>query len=281
MEAKSSALVSAALDSCQQGQAIVRSKIDQKKMSLVSSFLTDIFGKNVSIYKGCFIPTGRLPLSPLIGNNIFICNLDGTKAETVQLDYTPHSVTLNDNEQALVTSFNGRFVQTVNLTTLKPGKKIYFGTNCGSITSSNGRICLSTSQSSFIITNLYGDVLKKTTTKLDSFDISINRAGDCYYTGNFNNVYVLPVNSEEPILYNEMSDAHRITAGDHNCIYVSRRDLNEIIRISKNNEEYKIDNLLNADDGIELPTALSYDNDTKQLMIINNAWTSIHIYNTR
>lgn len=250
-------------------------------MYLVSSFLTDIFGKNVLIYKGCFIPKGRLLLSPLIGNNLFICNLDGTKKETVRLDYTPHSVTLYDNTLALVTSFNGRFIQTVDLTTLKPGKKLYFGTSCGAITSLNERICLSTSQNSFIITNLNGDILKKTTTKVDAFDISINRAGDCYYTGNFNNVFVLPVYSEEPNLFSEISGAHRITLGHHNCIYVSRRDSNEIIRISKNNAEYKIDNLLNADHGIELPTALSYDHETNQLMIINNAWTSVHIYNTK
>lgn len=147
----------------------------------------------------------------MIGKKLFICNLDGTKRETVHLDYVPHSVTLYDKNHALVTSHNGRFIQTVNLTTLKPGKKLYFGTSCGAIASSNGRICLSTSQNSFIITNLNGDVLKKTKTKVDAFDISINRAGDCYYTGNFNNFFVLPVDSEEPNLFSEISGAHRIT----------------------------------------------------------------------
>lgn len=97
---------SAAFDRLQQGHVLVRSQVGQEKMSLVSSFLIDIFGKNVSIYKEeCFIPTGGLLLSPLIGSKLFICNLDGTKGESVHLNYIPHSVTLYDNEQYFVTSF--------------------------------------------------------------------------------------------------------------------------------------------------------------------------------
>lgn len=130
--------------------------------------MTDIFGKNVLINKGCFIPTGRLLLSLLIENKLLICNLDGTKRETVHLDYVPHSVTLYDNEQALVTSCNGRFLQTVNLTTFKPGKN-YISVQV----KVQSPVQTGKYQNSFIMTNLHGDVLKKTTTKLDLFDILI------------------------------------------------------------------------------------------------------------
>lgn len=137
-------------------------------------------------------------------------------------------MTLYDNEQALVTSCNGRFLQTVNLTTFKPGKNYISVQVVVQSPVQTGKY-----QNSFIMTNLHGDVLKKTTTKLDLFDISINRAGDCFFTGDINKVNVSPLDSERPILYSKMSCARRITTGDHNYIYVSRRDSNEIIRILK------------------------------------------------
>lgn len=91
----------------QQGQAIARSDDDQKQISPVSSFQTDIFGKDVTIFKGCFIPDGRLLLSSMGTNQLFICNLDGTDAQSIDLTYTPHSLALYDNSQALVTSRGG------------------------------------------------------------------------------------------------------------------------------------------------------------------------------
>ncbi|XP_063411207.1 uncharacterized protein LOC134694141 [Mytilus trossulus] len=264
----------------QQGQAIARSDDNKKQISPVSSFQTDIFGKDVTIFKGCFIPDGRLLLSSMSTNQLFICNLDGTDAQSIDLIYTPHSVALYDNSQALVTSRGGCYIQTINLTTLKPEKKIYIGRSCEAVTSLDGKICLSTSGNSLTMISLNGVVLKKTVTKFNPYNISINTAGDIYCTGQFGHVYVLLANNEEPVIYNEMSGGNGIAVGDHNSIFVAQYDLNLINKISSNGEVNSVENILNEDDGIILPTALSYDNETRHLMVVNDSRNSILVFKT-
>ncbi|CAC5355812.1 TRIM28 [Mytilus coruscus] len=273
-------LASDALDIHIQAQDIVKSQDDKNKLSLICSFTTDKLGQNVAIYRGCFLPASRLLLSPFTGNKLFVCNLDGANAKSINLDYGPHSVTLYDKNRALVTSWNGRFMQTINLTTLKPGRKITIGTPCGAVTSLDGKICLSTSENSLTLTNLNGDILKKTMTKLEPFDISMNRAGDIYFTRQFGHVYILPSRSNEPFIYSEMSGGHGVAVGDHNCIFVAQCGSNKIIKIYRNNEVNCIESLLNADDGINSPTALSFDTETKQLMIVSENSNCIRIYKT-
>lgn len=166
------------------------------------------------------------------------------------------------------------------MTTLKPEKKIYIGRSCEAVTSLDGKICLSTSGNSLTMINLNGDVLKKTVTKFNPYNISINTAGDIYYTGQFGHVYVLLANNEEPVIYNEMSGGNGIAVGDHNSIFVAQYDSNLVNKISSNGEVNSVENILNEDDGIILPTALSYDNETRHLMVVNDNRNSILVFKT-
>lgn len=273
-------LASNALDIHMQGQDIVRSEIDKNKVSLVFSFVTNKLGEYVQIYRGCFLPASRLLFSPFTGNKLFICNLDGTNAKAINLDYSPHSVTLYDKNRALITSWNGRFMQTINLTTLKPERKIPIGIPCGAVTTSDGKICLSTSENSLTLTNLNGDLLKKTMTQLEPFDISMNRAGDIYFTRQFGHVYILPAKSNEPFIYSKINGGQGVAVGDHNCTFVAQSSSNKIIKIYRKNDINCTESLLGEKDGICFPTALSFDKETKKLMIINDNSNCIRIYKT-
>ncbi|VDI41772.1 Hypothetical predicted protein [Mytilus galloprovincialis] len=136
----STVLATATLDINHQGQAIASSQVGKKKLSLISCFMVDIFGKNFKISYGCLIPGKRLLLSFDEKKMLATCNLDGSEAKSIKLEYEPQSFTLYDKNLALVTSWEGSFIQTLNLTSFEPEKKIYIGKNCGSITCCEGKI---------------------------------------------------------------------------------------------------------------------------------------------
>lgn len=243
--------------------------------------MVDIFGRHFNISNGCLISGKRLLLSFVEKQMLSICNLNGSDAKSIELDYEPHSFTLYDKNLALVTSWKGCFFQTMNLTSLKPEKKNFIGKNCGGITCSEGKIWLSVDIDYLIMTNLDGDILKKIHTKANPYDISMNRAGDVFFTrretGDFK---VLRANSKDATNFNRLRHANGIAVGESNCVYASKWKPSNIYRIHEERDADGEDteNLFNENSVIENPSKLSYDNETKHLMIINENGKSVLIY---
>lgn len=241
--------------------------------------MVDIFGKNFKISYGCLIPGKRLLLSFDEKKMLATCNLDGSEAKSIKLEYEPQSFTLYDKNLALVTSWEGSFIQTLNLTSFEPEKKIYIGKNCGSITCCEGKIWLSNYADFLIMTNLDGDILKKIITKANPCNMSMNRAGDIFFTRNyFGDFKVLRANSMDVSNVTWLRRVRGVAVGDSNCVYASQG--NNIYRF---NEERDADgedteNLFNEDSVNENPSTLSYDYDSKNLRIINDSSKSVLIY---
>ncbi|VDI83338.1 Hypothetical predicted protein [Mytilus galloprovincialis] len=247
--------VSTVLDIDQQGydNAHARPQSNQKRLCLVNSFKTSEIDGGVNIHCGCIIPGNRLLLANSYYENIYVCDLDGSNVKSIELQYNPCSIALYDNNKALVSSHR-RFVQTIDLDTLEPGSNISVGLECTVITSVHGNICVRGSNSS-----------------LSVVDIGANEV----YYDNDDKVFVTTSNWKERVFYDspELKGLMGIAVGDENDVYVSSVDLNAIYKISRDGQKHDI--VLNDEDGINVPMGLSYNDVTKELMVINEEGLSM------
>ncbi|VDI37620.1 Hypothetical predicted protein [Mytilus galloprovincialis] len=272
--------VSTVLDIDQQGRdnAHARPQSNQKRLCLVNSFKTSEIDGGVNIHCGCFIPGNRLLLANSYYENIYVCDLDGSNVRSIELQVNPCAVALYDNNKALVSSHR-RFFQIIDLDTLEPGSNISVGLECTVITSVNGTICVRDSNSSLSMVDIDGVERGKISTTFDPLHISINKANEVYYiASNDDKIFVTTSDWKERVFYDspELKGLMGIAVSDNNDVYVSSVDLNAIYKLSQDGQKHDI--VLNEEDGIKGPMGLSYNDVTKELMVINEDGLSIMIY---
>ncbi|VDI21493.1 Hypothetical predicted protein [Mytilus galloprovincialis] len=266
------------LDIDQQGQFLVR---DKRKLSLTHSFQTSKLGYRVNIDKGCFIPDDRLLLKKDIGNQFFVCKLDGSNANVIDLDCTPLNISLYDQKHSVV-SLGDAGIQIIDLTSLTPGRIIKVEGFCRRITSVKDKIWVNNKVHTLSIVDMTGKVLKVIQTTFDPYDICAHQDGDVYYT-NYDNdkVFLVFSDGKEREIYKspDLQESDGVAVDDRGDIYVAGRVSNNIHKISNAGQKHEI--VLTADDGMNLPTGLSYNNETKELLVLNDYGESINIYKTQ
>lgn len=267
-------VISPKLELEQQGQASVEST----KFTLMSSFATSKIGEGVKIWRGCFISSSRLLLSQSGKKFLYICNTDGSKSKSIKLDFVPELVALYDNSTALVSSGKD-FLQTMNLSDLKLGKKIKVGKECYGIGCRDSKIWINSEDKTLTMIDISGKVMKKITTTFDPWDICVHRSGDVYCTGmGSDSVYAVTPEGKEREVYKgpDLSGTRGIAIDSRGYIYVSGRDTNNIHRISPNGKDHTV--VLTEEVGIKEPFGIAFNKDTNDLMVINDGRTAIHLY---
>lgn len=269
--------VSAGLDTDQQGQSHSRSKSDQKKLCLFTSFNTTNFTTD-RIKEGCFIPDNRVLLVSSFYQKLYVCELDGSNSRSVDLDFNPFTVTLYENNKALVSS-NRRFVQIVDLDSLEPISDIMIGMECSAITSINRDICVRDSNCSLSLVDIDGEEQGKISTTSDPLHLSITKDNEIYYiASNDDKVFVTTLYENERVFYDnpDLQNLTGIAVDDNKNVYVSSATSNAIYRISRDGQKHEV--VLNEEDGIDYPCGLSYYDLTKEVMVFNDNGGLIQIY---
>ncbi|VDI50589.1 Hypothetical predicted protein [Mytilus galloprovincialis] len=263
----------------QQCQFLVRG---QRELSFTNSFECRKLSSYVSsMFRGCIIPGNRLLLSLFLGNNLFICELDGSNPKEIKLDYPAARVTLYDNNHVLLSLGNGS-IEMINLKTLKPGKKIKVGGHCRGITSMKDRIWVRNHPNTLTKVDIKGKVKNTIHLRFDPFDICANKDGDVFCTNlTSDKVYAVSSDGKETEIYNrcDLISATGVAVDDRGYVYIAGRESNTIHKISNDGQEHDI--VLTADDGIQNPTGLSYNFDTRELLVVNNYGCTVNIYKTQ
>ncbi|XP_071153443.1 uncharacterized protein [Mytilus edulis] len=254
----------------------------QRELLLTNSFQYTKLRNDVRfIFRGCIIPGNRLLLSQYLGNNLVICDLDGSNSKVITLEYPSARVTLYDNNHALL-SLGNNSIEMINLTTLKPCKKIKVGGNCGGITSMKERIWVRNHPNTLTIVNIKGKVINTMHLTFNPNDICANENGDVFCTDlESNKVYAVTSDGKETEIYNsrDLIRAEGVAVDDRGDVYVAGTQSNNIHRISKDGQEHDI--VLTADDGIQKPTGLFYNYETRELLVVNNNFSNVNIYKTQ
>ncbi|XP_063411345.1 uncharacterized protein LOC134694271 [Mytilus trossulus] len=265
------------LDIDQQGQFLVK---DERKLSLTHSFQTTKLGNEVRIFSGGFIFDDRLLLCQYKGKQLIVCKLDGSNFTVIDLDYEPRSISLYDNNKAVV-AVGDAGIQIIDLTTSKPGRIIQVKGFCDGITSVKDKIWVKNKSCTLTIVDINGKVLKEIQTTFDPCDICANQDGDVYCTDFVNDkVFLVSSDGKEREIYKspDLKGANGVAVDDRGDVYVSGGLSNNIHRISNDGQKHDI--VLTADDGINGPSGLSYNNETKELLVLNNYGYSININKT-
>ncbi|XP_063411341.1 uncharacterized protein LOC134694267 [Mytilus trossulus] len=263
------------LDIDQQGQFLNR---DKRKLSLAQSFPTTKLGTGVSIFRGCFISGYRLLLCHYNEKRLIVCRLDASNFTVIEMDYSPHNISLYDKTHVVV-SVVDKGIQIIDLTSLKPGRTIKVEGNCYGITSVNEKIWVKNKPYTLTIVDINGKVFKVIKTTFNPNDICANQDGDVYCTDNQSNkVYEVTSDGKEREIYSspDLDGSYGVAVDDRGDVYVAGYTSNNIHRISNDGQTHDI--VLSADDGIYRPFGLSYNNETKELLVFNDYGDSINIY---
>ncbi|XP_063420295.1 uncharacterized protein LOC134705506 [Mytilus trossulus] len=248
-----------------------------RKLSLIHSFQTSKLGDGVKIKRGCFIPGDRLLLGEYDDGKLYVCKLDGSQTKLINLDYKPERMSLYDNNRALV-SVHNEGIQIIDLTACKPGRKIKVEGICYGITSVNDTIWTNNKAKTLTLVDINGKVLNTIHTTCNPWDICANKEGDIYCTDiDSNKVYVVTSDGTEREIYSSphLIDPFGVAVDDLGDVYVAGSESDTIHRISSDGRKSGI--VLTANDGVIDPTGLSYNNETKELFVINNC-SYINIY---
>ncbi|XP_071149373.1 uncharacterized protein [Mytilus edulis] len=263
------------LDIDQQGQFLVR---DERKLSLKHSFPVRQLGNVVTINRGCVIPDDRLLLCQLKDKQLIVSKPDGSNPSVINLDSKPFNICLYNKNHALVAASNAG-IQIIDLTSLKPGRRIEVQGNCTGITSVKDKIWVKNQPYSLTIVDINGKVLKVIETTFDPREICANQDGDVYCTDNKSDkVYVVTSDGKEREIYNspDLQNADGVAVDERGNVYVAGWFTHNIHKIF--NDGQKSDIVLSPDDGINEPTCLSYNNETNELLVLHDDGRSIHIY---
>ncbi|VDI24778.1 Hypothetical predicted protein [Mytilus galloprovincialis] len=252
------------LDIDQQGQFLVK---NEKKLSLTHSIQTTKLGDGDYIDSGCFIPGESLLLGDSSGKKLYVCKLDGSKPKIINLDSFPQRITLYDHNHAVV-SVDNEGIQIINLT-LKPGRIIKVDGICIGITCVKDKIWVKNQDNTLTIVDIDGRVLNTIQTTFNPWNICANKDGDVYCTDHYSDkVYLITSDGKEREIYSspDLRGTDDVVVDDRGDVYVSGYKSNNIHRISNDGHDI----VLTADDGIKQPYGLSYNCETRELLVINN-----------
>lgn len=161
------------------------------------------------------------------------------------MDYDPQYITLYDKNYVLV-SVDVDGIQIINLT----------------ITSVKDNVWIKNKSNTLIPVDIMGKVLKKIQTTFDPWDISANKDGDIYCTDRDNDmIFVVTLDGKEREIYSspDLTEPNGVAVECRSDVYAS----NNILKIYKNGQKYDI--VLTADDGINGPSGLFFNYETREL----------------
>ncbi|XP_063411317.1 uncharacterized protein LOC134694245 [Mytilus trossulus] len=253
---------------------------EERKLSLTHSFPTTKLGNGVSIYRGCFIPDDRLLLCNYIGKHLVVCKLDGSISSMIDLDHIPRNISLYDKTHAVV-SVGDAGITIIDLTSLKPDRRIKVEGRCTGITSVKDKIWVRNKTNTLSLVDINGKVHKVLQTTFDPCDICTNQDGDVYCTDlDSDKVFLVSSDGKEREIYNspDMKSARGVAVDDRGDVFVTGYQSDNVHRLYNDGQKHDI--VLTVDDDIDGPSGLSYNNETKELLVVNDLGRSIKIYKT-
>lgn len=254
----------------QKRNALVALNLKPSGSPLICKFETSVFGNNVEIARGCFLPDDRLLIPDTKNKLVYVCKMSGLNVHKIKLRFTPKDVCLLDNSRALVSCGDNGLV-TVDLRTLSLAQSLQPGGCCSAVASAKDKIFVVNDECKISIVDLKGNVLKNITTRYDPYMITSDHNGTIYWT-NYNNNYVNSIlpngNSQNIYTGSDLRESTGVAADNRGNVYVSGCDSANILHISRTDKSSKT--LYAKRDGVYAPLGVALSLDKSKLMVINN-----------
>lgn len=249
---------------------------EHNKLTLAASLNTSKIGKNIEVFRICFVPGNKLLFCEMNAKCIHICNTDGLGVNTIKLDFKPINVTNFDKENAIIAYDKG--IHIFNLRSMKTGVFLNRGGGCRAIACSNGKIWVRNGFQYLNLIDTNGKLLKELKVKFDPSEICVSSAGNMYSISSGKDViYSISADGQQRVFYSSPDLSYPVgIAADDNNVYVAGCGSNNVHRIS--NDGQTSDIILSADDGIDQPMGLAINRETNQLLIIHDDSKCVNTY---
>ena len=233
-------------------------------------------GKNIEVFRICFVPGNKLFFCEMNAKCIHNCNTDGSGVNTIKLDLKPINVTHFDKENAIIAYDKG--IQIFNLRSMKTGVFLKRGGGCRAIACSNDKIWVRNGFQYLNLIDTNGKLLKELKVKFDPSEICVSSAGNMYsISAGKDVIYSISPDGQQRVFYSSPNLSYPVgIAADDNNVYVAGCGSNNVHRIS--NDGQTSDVILSADDGIEQPTGLAINRETNELLIIHDDSKCVNTY---
>jgi hypothetical protein len=223
---------------------------------------------------GCSILTGgQMAFINFHPAFLLILNVDGSQERKISiLTRDALDVACIDQNTAAVTSYSDRFITLVDLNTGKTVKSINTNTTCSGITSTNGMLLFCAIGKGLRKVDLKDENIVEIIAFDAKFWSRVTSFNDrLYYTDSMRSeVVCCDINgtilwkfTDKSVLKTTLS----VTVDDYGNVYVVCANPAKVIVISPDGKEHI--QLLSKADRLELPRALHYDRQTRQLLVAN------------
>ncbi|VDI30253.1 Hypothetical predicted protein [Mytilus galloprovincialis] len=240
------------------------------------NFATAKLDKGTKIRSGCFLADNRLLLASFNDTCVYVCNKDGDKRKKIPLHFKLSDLSFFDKQHVIVGT--GSSIRTFKTSTLSLGECISDTLRNDVISSANNHIAIRSPSGTISVLDATGKLLREL--KVPSYGyITIDRFGRVYYTNNAKNeVHCFYPNGSHSCIYRHerLKDPSGMTTDDAGNVYVAGHLSHNIHKISGQGKKHEI--ILSYKDGIIHPQRIAFQDKSKELLIINNEWRSVEIY---
>ncbi|CAC5369293.1 unnamed protein product [Mytilus coruscus] len=179
-------------------------------------------------------------------------------------------------DRAIVTLPDENSIQFINTTQVTQSDKVNVGLRCFGITAGHDRIYIGGKDGIIKTLNINGTILKSMQPGSEHIYFMLYDDIHDQLIVRYNNK-VLCVNSDgTPVYSKDVSGVAGVTRDRQGNIYFGGYITSNIQRLSSDWEN--CEEILNKDDGINVPYGMCFTNDFTKLFVINNNFKSVYVY---
>lgn len=239
------------------------------------NFSSSKMDKGVKIRSACFLHDNRLALASFHDNCIYTCNKDGEKKKRISVPFKVNDLSALDKQNIVVAT--GQSIQVCNSDTFVVTEHLSSILN-DVIASANNLIAARSPSGTITVLNKSGKIQRELHERSYGY-ITIDKFGRVYYTNNAKSeVHCFYPGGAHSCIYRseDLKDPSGMTTDDAGNLYVAGHLSHNIHKISAQGKKHEV--ILSFKDGINLPQRIVMNDKTQELLVINNEWRSIDIY---
>lgn len=238
--------------------------------------LTSIRFKDLRINGCCFLPLHRILTYNSAESFVQIFHFDGSLHRTI---YVTHPVKhVNIFNKLILMSGSPTGLSKFDLNNFYCKEIFQLDKPCWKFACLNQNIYYMR-EKTICVMNASGSIKKEIQPHFEPTDFVISKSGHVYYTAiESDEIFEIPLHEAQRSIYknSKLKKVHGMVLDENDNLYVVGKESNNIHKILSDRQNATI--ILNESNGIFSPLGISYNEESKEMMIINDEGSSVHLY---
>lgn len=238
--------------------------------------LTSIRLKDLRINGCCFLPLHRILTYNSAENFVHIFHFDGSLHITINVTHPVKHVNIFNKLTLMSGSPTG--LSKLDLNNFNCKEVYPLDKPCWKFACLNQNIYFMR-EKTICVMHTSGYIKKEIQPHFEPTDFVISKSGHVYYTAiGSDEIFEIPLHEAQRSIYknSKLKKVHGMVLDENDNLYVVGKESNNIHKILSDRQNATI--ILNESHGISSPLGISYNEASKEMMIINDAGSSVHLY---